>query len=402
MQLPDAHIAGDAKRARKIVAGRASIFVAGRILTVALAEKLLDEGVTDMVGMTRAQIADPFLVTKALAGRENEINHCVGSNECTFNSHMGQGIACTVNPAVGRERAWGDGTVVPAARPRRVAVIGGGPAGMRAAQLAAQRGHSVVLLERDEAPGGALRLEGRLPKRQGWLELIDNLTRQLDHYNVEVRTGTDVSAGAVDGLDAEALIVATGSYWDPTGFTTALPGRLRMPGADLAKVITVDTAMARALADPTALGNRVAILDETAGYLPLGLTEQLAPAGVHVEIFSRHLYIGSDAFEAHELRLVAQRLAGFGIGYHPQTLVHEVTEEGMTVQSLWGGPTSVVPDIDTVVLCMLRRSRRDLYDQLAGADCGSAGQDWQLIGDALSPRRPADAVYDGEKAGRIV
>ena len=119
MRLPPGHIVEHGLRARHIVDGRGAVIVAGRIRTANEAEMVLSSGAADLVGMTRAQIADPFLVTKILEAREDEIDGCVGANECIFNLHLGQGLACAVNPVVGREEVWGSGTLVKAGEDAR-------------------------------------------------------------------------------------------------------------------------------------------------------------------------------------------------------------------------------------------------------------------------------------------
>ena len=137
-----------AQRAKEIVGDRARIFTVGRIIRLAMAEQIVAEGAADMVGMTRAHVADPFLVRKALEGRDDERVHCVGANVCQQRLWDQRPMACAVNAVAGRERYWGDGTLVMATPARRIAVVGGGPAGLKTAVLAAHRGHTVVLYER--------------------------------------------------------------------------------------------------------------------------------------------------------------------------------------------------------------------------------------------------------------
>jgi hypothetical protein len=196
-------------------------------------------------------------------------------------------------------------------------------------------------------------------------------------------------------LEADAVVAATGARWDPTGFTTALPGRLEMPGSERDTVITVDVAMARTQADPTALGNRVLIIDESGTYLPLGLADRIGAAGGHVEIYSQRLFIGEDPWEMHELVPTMERLADLDVSCFPQHLVLEVGANAVSVRSLWGGKSRMVADVDTVVLSMLRTPRRELFEKLE-----PLVSELHLIGDALAPRAPADAIYDGEQIGR--
>src|SRR5581483_848682 len=147
-----------ARRTKELVADRVRVFTVGRIIRIGMAEEILASGAADMVGMTRAHVADPFLVRKALEGREDETVHCVGANVCQQRLWDQRPVACVMNPTAGREAYWGEGSLRQVnGGARRIAVVGGGPAGLKTAALAAQRGHSVVLFERDADLGGHLR-----------------------------------------------------------------------------------------------------------------------------------------------------------------------------------------------------------------------------------------------------
>src|SRR5919198_1907247 len=135
------------------------VFAVGGIKEPALAEDIVASGKADMVAMTRAQIADPEFANKVREGREDDLVHCIRGNQgCIGRVFKGLPIACTVNPAAGRERRFGSGTLAPAESPGRWVVAGGGPAGMKAAVTLARRGHSVVLFEREERLGGQVNL----------------------------------------------------------------------------------------------------------------------------------------------------------------------------------------------------------------------------------------------------
>src|SRR5579862_6809111 len=173
MEVPEAWLLPYGQRAKKIVAGRAKVFLVGRIRDPFTAARVLAEQGADMVAMTRAHIADPFLVEKARKGRSDEIVKCVGANECLLRNFKQLDVACLVNPVAGREATWGAGKVEREVAPRRIVVVGGGPAGMRCAAAAARRGHDVVLLEREDELGGHVNLFKRLPNRGAWQDLVD-------------------------------------------------------------------------------------------------------------------------------------------------------------------------------------------------------------------------------------
>ena len=193
-------------------------------------------------------------------------------------------MICMMNPATGRERELGHGTLQPAAA-KRVAVVGGGPAGLKVASVAAARGHQVTLYERSTELGGHLNVLKRFPTRQGWQITIDNLRRAAERSGVEMQLGAEADPMALNG--AEVVVCATGSRYDRTGFTPFRPEREGIPGAEQTNVLALDEAAERALADPSSLGRRVVIIDETGFYLPLGLAEIVAGAGGDVEVISR-------------------------------------------------------------------------------------------------------------------
>lgn len=394
MMLPDVHILDDGQRAKKIVKGDTRVFLAGRIHTLPLAESVLEAGAADMVGMMRAQMADPFLIEKARRGAYYEIRPCVGSNECVFNLHLGIGVACTVNPAVGREAYWGSGSLKPATVRRRVLVLGAGPAGMKAAEVAARRGHEVTLAERDSRLGGQLPLMAQAPGRRRWQLLVDSLRTSLDDLGVTVRLDTEVGPKDAAAFGADAVVLAVGADWDARGMTPARPDRAGIPGLENLDSWTIDQAVARAAQDPTSLGRRVVIVDETAGYGPLGFAETLASAGIELTIVTRHHYVGHDAWESHELPIVMQRLVAFGVTFAPQTIIDRIERGRVVTASIWGGGEQVI-EAEAVVLAGIRHSRG-----FAWRDAGIS--DLHIAGDALAPRKPADAIYDGERIGRLL
>ena len=157
MSVPEGYAFGAAARAKAVVGERAAVFVAGRVVDLGMAARAIADGSADVVAMTRAHLADPDLVGKARAGRWAEIVRCVGDNACVNRALHGAEVVCVVNPAVGREEKWGKGTLVQTAAPKRVVVVGAGPAGLGFAATFAQRGHQVSVHEREIEPGGHLR-----------------------------------------------------------------------------------------------------------------------------------------------------------------------------------------------------------------------------------------------------
>ena len=186
-----------AKRAKAVVGNRAKVFAVGRIVDLHQAEQALAEGATDMVAMTRAQMAEPHLVKKTREGRQKEIRRCMGANECVARLFDNRQVTCAVNPSVGREARWGSDTLQPVAPEdaKSIVVVGGGLAGMKTAAVAGSRGHWVVLLEREECLGGHLNLLMELPTRKEWGTAIDNLVRAMDVAGVDVQARGGRNAG---------------------------------------------------------------------------------------------------------------------------------------------------------------------------------------------------------------
>jgi len=272
MSVPHGFMIPFGKRAKEIVGDRARVFIVGRIVDLGMAESVLADGVADMVGMMRALLADPFLIAKAREGREREITKCAGVYDCGNRLFQNREVACMLNPAAGRERQWGEGTLKPAANGtvKRIVVVFGGPAGMKTAAVAGRRGHKVALLEKENELGGHINLIRRLPTRGEWQTAIDNLVHAMEAARVEVSLNVTATRELLLDRKPDTVICATGAHYDTTGFSPYRPDRDFIPGYEQSNVIDVATATSTALTDPRALGRKIVILDETAAYLPSG------------------------------------------------------------------------------------------------------------------------------------
>ena len=389
-----------AKRAKAVVGNRAKVFVVGRIIDLHQAEQALADGATDMVAMTRAQMAEPHLVKKTREGRQKEIRRCMGANECVARLFDNRPVTCAVNPSVGREARWGSGTLQPVAldEAKTIVVVGGGLAGMKTAAVAGSRGHRVVLLEREARLGGHVNLLAALPTRSEWGTAIDNLERAMEVAGVDVRLGAEATPALIERESPDAVVVATGARWDCDGRSQFRPGQPRLAGTEQENVIDVGTATARALADASALGRRIAILEETGYYLPLGLAEVLATqGGAEVEIVTPRATVGEDVMRTLDLPFVMPRLEEAGIVCTAHTNVDRIDGDSVHVRSVWGGRPRVIAGVDTVVISMLRSPDDALYRALEGRIAAL-----HRVGDALAPRRPVQLMYEGEELGRAL
>ena len=390
-----------AKRAKAVVGNRAKVFVVGRIIDLHQAEQALADGATDMVAMTRAQMAEPHLVRKTREGRQKEIRRCMGANECVARLFDNRPVTCAVNPSVGREARWGSGTLQPVAldEAKTIIVVGGGLAGMKTAAVAGSRGHQVVLLEREERLGGHVNLLAALPTRSEWGTAVDNLVRAMEVAGVDVRLGAEATPTLIERESPDAVVVATGARWDCDGRSQFRPGQPRLPGTEQENVIDVGTATARALADADAdvLGRRVVILEETGFYLPLGLAEILATGGADVEMVTPRAMVGEDVMRTLDLSFVMPRLEEAGVVCSAHTNVERIEGDAVHVRSVWGGQPRVIEGVDTVVVSMLRSPNDALYRALEGRVDAL-----HRVGDALAPRRPVQLMYEGEELGRAL
>ena len=352
MSVPEGYALPFGARAKGVVGDRAAVFVAGRVVSLELAARAVAEGAADVVAMTRAHLADPQLVRK----RGRGATRCVGANVCVGRALRGVEVACVLNPVTGREARWGEGTLEPAAEPKRVVVLGAGPAGLRAATTAAARGHDVVVHEREREPGGHLRQLAWLPTRSSWLRAVEDLVAAVERSGGELRLGS-----APDSVEADVVLLATGSSWvAPDG------------------AVDLGTALDRCRTDTLALGRRVLIVDEVGTYAPLGLAEALAEAGVEVELATSALSVGRRASEQLELPHVLPRLDRLGVRL---TVRYDGSERA----------------VDTVVLAGQRAPRDELLAPLR-----AVVPDVRAIGDARAPRTTIAVIQEAEEVARAI
>lgn len=247
-------------------------FHASRIQDVATARHAIAEGHLDMVGMTRAHMADPHLVAKIIEGREDDIRPCVGANYCLDRIYQGGMALCLHNAATGREETMPH-TITPTLTPRRVVVVGAGPGGLEAARVAAARGHAVTLFEAASAPGGQVRLTARSPRRSEMMGLIDWRVAQCEAASVDIRYNTYADAADVTALDPDVVIVATGGMAHTMLFETANDLPLAVTSWDI-------------LSGDVAPGSDILIYDEAGDHAGLQAAEVALGAGAKIEIMT--------------------------------------------------------------------------------------------------------------------
>ena len=388
--VPDGYLVDLAAQVKAAVS--LPVFTVGGIKDAALAEEILATGKADMVAMTRAQIADPEFANKVREGREDEVYHCIRGNQgCIGRVFKGLPIACTVNPAAGRERRFGDGTLVPAADPARWLVVGGGPAGMKAAEVLVKRGHQVTLVEREEQLGGQVNLILSTPGREEFGWITRDLEVQLRKGGVDVRLGTEGTVELVRELAPAGVIVATGALPSSTGFSSVNPLAERLPGVEQENVLTAWDV----LLESGPVGRRVVVLDDDGTRYAAGVTEVLLDRGSTVELVSRWPALFPSTMTTLDMAHLYGRLLGKGLAYRLNSWALGIDGDRVTVFNLYTGAQETLEGVDTVVLATGPKANDELYFALKGEV-----PNLHRIGDCLAPRKLDHAIYEGELAGR--
>jgi 2,4-dienoyl-CoA reductase-like NADH-dependent reductase (Old Yellow Enzyme family) len=366
------------------------VIAVGRINEPLDAAGVLERGHADMVAMTRAQIADPEIANKMRAGRTEEIRRCIGCNQgCIDRLFKMTSATCVHNPAAGYELELGIGTLRPAEPARRVVVVGGGPAGLKAAEVAARRGHQVTLLERRPRLGGQLRLAASVKGRGEVAGVFTYLEGQLERLEVDVRLDTDASTADVLALDPDAVIVASGSAPRRELIGNLAQGVHATPGLDRDDVHDVWQLLEQGT-DP---GHRVLVVDDGEGsWKAISVALQLAEEGHDVHISTPLSHVGAKIgpFSRHKL---IPRLFASGMTLHPFASLRGVDDAGATLAE--AGAETRLEGLDGVILAGWHHPVNGVYFGLK-----EAGTAVERVGDAIASRSMMEAVHEGERAAR--
>ena len=360
------------------------VFCTGRINDPVMAERVLADGQADMIGMVRAQICDPEMANKAREGRLEEIRSCVADNQgCYGRVGLNKTIGCIQNPNIGFEKERGTGSIKPAPIKKKVLIVGGGPAGLRAAEVAAQRGHTVTLYEKADKLGGQINIAALGARREEIGAVIRNEENQLKLLPVEIVLNKEVTTEFVTEQKPDVVIVATGS----------VPKECPLPGADGPNIFNVW----QALLNEKDVGERVLFIDNDGHHQATATAELLADRGRKVHIVTSSPTIGSELGPPQDSYLSHQRLAQKGVTFTPDFAVVEI--KGLEVNGLnfYSNEWQTFSDYDSVVYALGNRAEDGLYKALKGGV-----KELYRIGDCVAPRKIDMAILEGENVGRMI
>jgi 2,4-dienoyl-CoA reductase-like NADH-dependent reductase (Old Yellow Enzyme family)/thioredoxin reductase len=352
------------------------LLATSRIVDPVEADRLIGEGRCDAVGMTRALITDPDLPRKAREGRLDEVLRCIGCNACIAHYHAGTPIACAQNPRTGRERALP--TPEPTAEPRRIVVVGAGPAGLAAAAEAAAAGHDVVLLERSRRIGGQVALAGAAPMHEEVTRsLRANYERLLE--GVDLRLEAEGDEDAIAALAPAAVIVATGA-------------RPYEPSLPLAGVETVQAWDIMAGQRPR--GRRIVVADWGGDATGLAAADLLEKDGNDVTVAIGSVALG-ETLHQYQRNVYAARLYRAGVRLEHHLELAGAEDSRVRFRNLFAPDLETGLDADLLVLALGRVPQHGLAVRLA-----AHGLEVDEAGDCLSPRGLEEAILEGTLAAR--
>lgn len=351
----------------------------GRFKDPLQADRAIDDGHADLIGVVRGQIADPDFAAKARAGRADETRLCLSCNqECVGRMGLNRWLGCIENPSTGRESIH---VPLRVERPAHIVIVGAGPAGLQAALTATEAGHRVTVLEASDKVGGQVRWAATVPNRAEFGDIVRNLSSQAKRLGVDIRLSTPANVDVVEMLAPDAVVIATG----------AKPSRPWWAPPDVATIVDVVDVLSGA-AHPT---GSVLVIDDVGFHQATSVAELLADRECSVEVVTKGMVVGQDLgitldMETWWIRASAKGIVqttdrvamGFDADSNELTLLHHPTG------------ANELRSVDWIVIAAPPRPADELYFELKDQ---AADAPWLLrrIGDAVAPRRAHAAVVEG-------
>ncbi len=351
------------------------VIACSRINDPAIAEKAIADGHCDIVGLVRGQIADAEFGNKSREGRIEDIRLCIACNQ---GCNVAGRPKCTQNLVSGRETKE-IAVIKPAPQKKRVLIIGGGPAGMEAARVAALRGHDVTIYEKDNQLGGQVNISSKAPGREEFNQVTRFLTNQIQKLGINVELGTEATADSILKEQPDAVIIATGSR----------PYVEMVPGSETSQVVSPS----QVLQGEVNVGNCAIVYESTGEIEGYTTADFLGEKGVHVELLTSQVSVAADLMVPAGMitarnPMIWQRLRKNGVNIKEHTKIKQISGRQVTLVDVWSGEESTLDNIDTIVMATGYLPNSSLYKELNGQI-----KELYAVGDCTIPRRVPDAIH---------
>jgi NADPH-dependent 2,4-dienoyl-CoA reductase/sulfur reductase-like enzyme len=351
------------------------VMAVGRINDPVVADKIIEKEKADLVCIARGLLADPEMPNKAKDGRLEDIRMCIACNTCMQSIFRKGRVECLVNPSLGRESEM---EIRPTQQPKKIAVIGGGPAGMNAAWVAAKRGHDVHLFEKNSALGGQL-IPGSIPDyKKEVRSLITFQKRQAEKFGVKSHLNQEATAETIKALNPDAVIVATGAVPSPAPFDIQ----------NDTLIVPIEAAL-NGNAPPV---KKTVVIGGGATGCEIAL--HLAAAGSSVTLVEMLPKLGRD-LEAMTRKILVKKLSEHNVEILTEARLSRVEKTGVRVVDKENVEGFI--EAESILLAIGYQPDTRLYDQIK-----SLGYEVYQIGDCVAPRNAKDAIYEAAVLGRTI
>lgn len=354
------------------------VIAMGRINDPMVAERILREGQADLCIMNRSLIADPDFPNKAKEGRLDDIRQCMGYNQgCIDRIYTGRGVTCVQNAVIGRERDWAE--LPRASAPKKIVIVGGGPAGLECARVARMRGHAVVLFEKRHELGGQTLIARKAPARQDFDGACRFMALQCKKLGVDIRLGVTAGAEMILNEKPDVVVLATGAR----AFKPSLPGIDDFGFSAWEVLEGVDVP-----------GQAILVIDEEYGFQAPSAAEYLLERGKQVDIVTSERTIGT-FLGATTTPPVLRRLFTKGARLHCNLKVVELTANQAIARNVWSEREEALGPYDAFVYAYGGVAVSELEKELNGR-----APRLELAGDCFAPRTLQHAILEGHKLAR--